>query len=145
MGRRPWSFDDFPPIQTTKLLITSALQRYPQEHKVLYGTCATVHFPKHRRLNTMPAARTVTPSPPASIHTVEVQEEVNDHPSDANERTSLLRTSSRNSGAKVYVNSKHGRVAKPASAARRPVTVEQEAVRVQQGQRVSSCPACTGR
>lgn len=85
----------------------------------------------------MPAARTVTPSPPASIHTVEVVEEVDDRASDANERTSLLRTSSRNSGAKIYVNSKHGRVAKPASAARRPPTVEQEAVKVQQGQRVS--------
>jgi hypothetical protein len=88
----------------------------------------------------MPAARTVTPSPPASIHTVEVQDDnnVEDHPSDANERTSLLRTTSRNSAApKVYVNSKHGRVAKPTSAARRPATVEQEAVKVQQGQRVS--------
>jgi Mrp family chromosome partitioning ATPase len=90
----------------------------------------------------MPAARTVTPSPPASIHTVEVQDVVvEDHSSDANERTSLLRTTSRNSGAKVYVTSKHGRVAKPTSAARRPATVEQEAVRVQQGQRVSLwCP-----
>jgi len=92
-------------------------------------------------LERMPAARTITPSPPASIHSVEVVQVEDDNHSDANERTSLLGSSSRNdagSAAKVYVTTKkNGRVAKPASVARRPATLEQEAARVQAGQRVS--------